>query len=338
MTAARCQMFGCRPEIEDTVFDIAIADYEIAGGYCQLQMRATRRDGCTSFTVDWGDGAKATQSSGELWHNYTKAGRYTVRIGKDVKWWRLWECYTMTADRRCLISRPAIRPRCWSDWLESCSGTYCAWNNPDHGGVQGHVPPWGRSLASTASCYEFCTDISGRFPSWIDAIAVATGTFEGCTGLAGRIPRWGRCITSVARCYRDCAGARGRFPPWPERCTDFAMCFANATGMHGEIPAWPECGETLDSAFEGCTGATGIIPAWPECVRSVNYCYKGCTGLTGAWTDDPGLLMPEGKLRSSPTSDYYRCYDVVKGCADEVRSLFWDRNWGGTIPRPIPLP
>ena len=112
------------------------------------------------------------------------------------------------------------------------------------------------------------------------------------------------------------------------------MCFTNATGMHGEIPAWPECAESLDSAFEGCTGATGIIPKWPEAVKSVNYCYKGCTGLSGAWTDDPALLMPEEKLRNSPTSDYYRCYDVVTGCADAVRSLFWDKNWGGTIPRP----
>jgi hypothetical protein len=108
--------------------------------------------------------------------------------------------------------------------------------------------------------------------------------------------------------------------------------------MHGEIPAWPECAETLDSAFEGCTGATGIIPKWPEAVKSVNSCYKGCTGLTGAWTDDPALLMPEEKLRYSPDSNYYRCYDVVTECAEAVRGLFWDKNWGGTIPRPTPLP
>ena len=50
MTAARCQMMGCRPRVNDTVFDFVIADYEIAGGYCQIQMRATRRDGCASFT------------------------------------------------------------------------------------------------------------------------------------------------------------------------------------------------------------------------------------------------------------------------------------------------
>ena len=85
-------------------------------------------------------------------------------------------------------------------------------------------------------------------------------------------------------------------------------------------------------------GATGIIPKWPEAVKSVNYCYKGCTGLTGAWTDDPALLMPEEKLRYSPDSNYYRCYDVVTGCAEAVRGLFWDKNWGGTIPRPTPLP
>ena len=334
MTAARCQMLGCRPVCEDTVFDIEIRDYEIAGGYCQLQMRATRRDGCASFSVDWGDGTVVELSDMNVWHNYTNAGRYTVRIGKNVKWWRLWECYTWTSGSQSLISRPAIFPKCWSDWLESCSGTYCAWNNPDHGGVQGHIVPWGRSLADTTACYQFCTDVTGCFPRWTSAILNAASTFDGCKGLSGRVPAWGRNIAKVGRCYNDCPGLRGRFPAWPEGCTDFSSCFRNATGMHGELPEWPDCAETLDSAFEGCTGATGLIPKWPEAVKSVNSCYKGCAGLTGAWTDDPALLMPEEKLRNSPDSDYYRCYDVVTGCSDEVRSLFWDRNWGGTIPRP----
>lgn len=334
MTAARCQMFGCRPVEENTVFDIEFAEYEIAGRFCQIQMRATRREGCESFTVDWGDGTVQEWSQYELWHNYTKAGRYTVRLGKNVKWWRLYDCCTLTPDNRILISRPAIYPKCWSDWLESCQGTYCGWNNSDHGGVQGHIIPWGRSIRSTFCCYQFCFNVTGGFPPWTPMITDATGTFDRCTGLSGRVPRWGRNITEVAQCYCDCPGTRGKFPEWPERCTDFASCFKNATGMHGEIPAWPECAEWLDSAFEGCTGATGIIPKWPEAVRSVNSCYKDCIGLTGAWTDDPALLMPEEKLRNSPTSDYYRCYDVVTGCADEVRSLFWDKNWGGTIPRP----
>ena len=135
MTAARCQMLGCRPVEEDTVFDIEFAEYEIAGRFCQIQMRATRREGCESFTVDWGDGTVQEWSAYELWHNYSKAGRYTVRLGKNVKWWRLYECCTLTPDNRILISRPAIYPKCWSDWLESCQGTYCGWNNSDHGGV-----------------------------------------------------------------------------------------------------------------------------------------------------------------------------------------------------------
>ena len=160
MTAARCQILGCRPRVNDTVFDFVIADYEIAGGYCQIQMRATRRDGCESFTVDWGDGTVVEQSDYVVWHNYTKPGCFTVRIGKNVKWWRLWDCYTVTPDNRILVSRPAIHPKCWSDWLESCQGTYCGWNNSDHGGVQGRIIPWGRSISSTFCCYQFCSDVT----------------------------------------------------------------------------------------------------------------------------------------------------------------------------------
>ena len=75
MIAARCQILGCRPLVEDTVFDVEFAEYEIAGGRCQLQMRAARRDGCASFKVDWGDGTVVETSNYELWHDYTEAGR-----------------------------------------------------------------------------------------------------------------------------------------------------------------------------------------------------------------------------------------------------------------------
>ena len=34
MTAARCQMLGCRPVEKDTVFDFVVEDFEIDGGYC----------------------------------------------------------------------------------------------------------------------------------------------------------------------------------------------------------------------------------------------------------------------------------------------------------------
>ncbi|MBO4709261.1 MAG: hypothetical protein J5727_05730 [Kiritimatiellae bacterium] len=337
MIAARCQMLGCRPVEEDTVFDLVVEDFEIDGGYCQLQMRATRHKGCDSFRIDWGDGTVEEWADYVVWHNYTKAGCYTVRLGKNVKWWRLWDCYTVTPEPHIYVARPAIYPKCWSDWLESCEGTFCGWNNTYHGGVQGRIIPWGRSIQSVFCCYQFCFDVTGGFPPWTPAITDATGAFDRCTGLSGRVPRWGKNIVKVAQCYCDCPGATGPFPPWPERCTYFASCYKNATGMRGEIPAWPECGETLDSTFEGCVGATGIIPKWPESVKSLSSCYKGCTGLTGAWTDDPALLMPEEKVRYSPDSDYYRCYDVVAGCADAVRSLFWDKNWGGLIPRPTPL-
>lgn len=334
MTAARCQALGQRPVERESAFDMEIADYEVRDGYCQLQMRATRREGCASLTVDWGDGTRDEQSDWVLWHNYDRPGRYTVRLGQSVRWWRLWDCRTVTAESRVLLSRPAIFPKCWSDWLESCEGTYCGWSDPDHGGVQGEVIPWGRSVTSTFCCYQFCFDLTGGFVPWTPMVADATGTYDRCRGLSGRVPRWGENIVKVAQCYCDCPGAKGKFLPWPSRCTDFMSCYANATGMYGEIPAWPECAENLDSTFSGCTGATGIIPPWPTAMRSVNSCYRNCTGLTGAWTDDPALLMPEEAVRYEPGSDYFRCYDVVTGCSDAVRRLFWDRNWGGTIPRP----
>ena len=338
MIGARTQMQTIRPFNPDTVFDISFEEYEIRDGYCQIQFRFTLLPGQASFTVDWGDGTVEQVSGYEAWHNYRSVGTFRVRLGPQLKWWRLWECYTVTGDGRPLVSRPRIRPICWSDTLESCSGTYCGWSQSDHGGVVGRVIPWGRSITSTFCCYQFCSDITGPFPAWTDTITDATGTFDRCRGLSGRIPRWGRNITKVAQCYCDCTGAVGCFPPWPARCTQFSSCYEGATGLHGIIPPWPSCGEELDSVFKGCIGAVGDIPPWPASMTWVNSCYKDCPNLTGAWTDDPAELMPEERVRASPDSNYYRCYDVVTGCSDSLRALFWDVNWGGTIPRPTPLP
>lgn len=338
MIGARTQMQTIRPFNPDTVLDISFVDYEIRDGYCQIQLRFTLHSGFDTFAVDWGDGVVQEVSGYQAWHNYRSTGTFRVRLGPQLKWWRLWECYTVTGSGRALVSRPRIRPLCWSDTLESCSGTFCGWSNSDHGGVVGQVVPWGRSISSTFCCYQFCSDITGRFPAWTDRITDATGTYDGCSGLSGRIPQWGKNITRAAQCYRGCTGLRGRFPPWPTKCTEFSSCFEGATGMYGEIPEWPECGEELNSVFEGCTGAVGNIPRWPESMTWVNSCYKNCPNLTGAWTDDPDELMPEERVRASPDSNYFRCYDVVTGCSDSLRSLFWDVNWGGTIPRPTPLP
>ena len=166
----------------------------------------------------------------------------------------------------------------------------------------------------------------------------ATGVFDGCRNLARPIPRWGENITKVAQCFQNCPGVRGRFPAWPRGCVELRSCYRNATGLYGAVPAWPDCAEELDSVFEGCTDATGDIPPWPSAMKSVNGCYRDCANLTGAWTDDPGELMPEERVRHSPDSTYYRCYDVVTGASDSLRALFWDKNWGGTIPRPTPAP
>ena len=176
MVAARCEIVGIRPASRDTVFDVRFEEYEIRENYCQIQMYMTRRTGFDFITVDWGDGTVVQQTEYLAWHNYAKAGTYTVRIGPEAKWWRLVDCYTVTKERQPLVSRPAIFPKEWSDTLESCQGTWCGWNNPDHGGVQGPVIPWGASMAGAFCAYQFCTDVTGGFPAWTDMMTDATHT------------------------------------------------------------------------------------------------------------------------------------------------------------------
>ena len=335
MNALLQQMEGVESFCPESTFDIEFVDYEIKDGYCQIQIQFKLRDGFETCRIDWGDGEPTKASpTATAWHNYSNAGRYRVRIGEGAKWWRLWNGYTVDSKGKVYVSRPQVFPRRWGDFLESASGTYCGWSDDDHGGVQGPLPPWGKSMTSVFCCWQYCRDVTGGFPAWTDAITDATGAFDHCGKLAGKVPEWGRNIVKASQTYSDCPGATGPFPAWPRGLTECAKCYKNATGMRGEIPAWPSGAGDISSCFEGATGARGIIPAWPECVTDVSRCYFGCRGLVDAWTHEPTLLMPEEKVRYAPDSDYYRCYEVVTGCADSLRALFWDRNWGGTIPRP----
>lgn len=333
MNAARCQFFGLRPVADTTVVDVTIEEDEIDGGRCELHIDLKRRAGMSFVTMDWGDGTVEAVGGFSPAHSYTRPGVFTLRIGSEAKWFRVMACYTFDGSGKRWISRPRMMLRRWGDWIESAEGSFCGWSNSRHGGLVGRVPPWGRSTSTTRCCYEACTDIEGAFPEWTDAVADATGTFQE-SSLSGRVPRWGANITLARYCYSNCPGASGPVPAWPAGCTEFAVCYRNCAALTGAVPEWPECGEVLDSTFEGCAGLSGTIPKWPEAMKSVSSCYKGCAGLTDAWTHDPALLMPEEKVRYSPDSGYYRCYDVVTGCADSLRALFWDRNWGGTIPRP----
>ncbi len=323
---------GERPWEDASVFELTLADYEVGDGYCQLQCESRRRAGFDAVRVDWGDGTVKSYTGSTVWHNYRAPGKYRVSFGREFAWWRLWEAYTVTAAGRMLISRPRIRPVCWSDFLESCEGTYCGWSNSDHGGVVGPVIPWGRSIRSTFCCYQCCVDLTGRVPEWTDATEDATGTFDRCRGLSGCVPRWGKNIREVNQCYAFCAGLSGAIPKWPKNCRTFNSCYEGATGLSGSVPEWPVSAEELNAVFSGCTGISGTIPPWPSNIRDVSACYKNCTNLTGAWTDDPDELMPEEKLRASPNSDWYRCEDVVTGCADSLRALFREKYWGGLIP------
>jgi len=334
MVATRQMMFrGCSWNSE-TVFDVEFVEYEIRDNYCQIQLCVERREDLFgSVKIDWGDGTVERVTKYRVYHNYTSVGRFTVRIGEECKWFRLWACYTVRKDGQYLYTCPQMWLRQWGDDLTSVQGTFCGWSQSDHGGLQGTLPPWGKSITNTFCCFEACTDIEGRFLPWTDIMTDVTGTYKWCK-LTGPVPKWGKNVEKCGFCFYKCPNLTGTIPKWPARCTEFSSCYLECTGLVGQVPEWPSCGSELNGVYDGCTGITGIIPAWPENVTQVSYCYRNCIGLTDAWTHDPALLMPEEKVRYAPDVDYWRCYDVVAGCSDAVRALFWDVNWGGTIPRP----
>lgn len=323
-----------KPVFEDTEFYVRIEDYEVGDGYCQLQLQMTHFPAYQAVTVNWGDGNLEQVRDYLVYHNYTRAGTYAVRIGREADWFRVWDCYTVTP-RRLFYARPQMRLDHWGDFLESCDGAFCAWNDPDHGGLVGTLPRWGSSLKSTWCCFQFCRGVTGGFPKWTSKIEDASGTFERCEGLEGPIPAWGKNIANASQCFSDCPGVTGTFPMWPPHCRKMDYCYSNCSGLHGNIPLWPSGAESLAYCYRNCPGAVGAIPPWPSTVRDLSGCYKDCPNLTGAWTDDPARLMPEQKLQDGWLN---RSHEVVTGCADSLRALFWDINWGGTIPRPTPSP
>ena len=56
MVVAKCQLYGVKPIIKESVFDIVIDPTDVLGGFFQLHLRVGLRKGCSSYTIDWGDG------------------------------------------------------------------------------------------------------------------------------------------------------------------------------------------------------------------------------------------------------------------------------------------
>ena len=243
MIAAMMQVFACEPLKEETIFDIEFDEIEIPeGGQCQVQFYITPRAGFDAVGVDWGDATKQDwpKSQYTMWHNWTATGKYRVKFDKRLKWFRFTECWTVTSDNKILVSRPAVFPIQWGDFVESAQGTFCAWNNSEHGGgVQGPVIPWGKSIKSVFCCYQFCINITGGFPKWGPSVTVCDGTYQYCSGLGGKIP------------------------PWPKNAVSCDQCYLN-TAATGIIPAWPETVETARMCYQGCQGLTGAWTDDPE--------------------------------------------------------------------------
>lgn len=319
---------AAEPLAEWTEFDFIVGEENIRGGRCQLQMRVGRRAGAPPYTVDWGDGDVRTQDLYECWHDFREPGTYRIRLDREVWWWRLWECICVTAEGNVFVTRPVIRPVAWSDYQTSCEGTYCGWSR-----MTGAPPKWGKALTVLNCCYQMTTGLEGPIPAWNDAAVEVAAVYEGCTGLTGTVPAWGPAVAKVNQCYERCAGLAGEIPPWPEACTDFDSTYAGCSGLTGSVPAWPEGAERIAETFSGCTGLTGTIPKWPAAATVCRECYRDCAGLAGAWTDDPAELMPEERFRAESMAGYF-CEDVVTGCSSAVRSLFYEKPWGGTKARP----
>lgn len=328
MVAAKCQLYGVRPLEKESVFDIYIAENEVAGGWCQLQLEVARRRGFGSYTIEWGDGNRNETGASKIYHNYVKSGIYTVKIGEGARWWRLLSAYTCASDGRSWTSKPKIIPKCWSDYLESAQGTYCGWNDPVHGGVQGGIIEWGRSITTTLGCYQGAEGVTGGIPPWPELVTNVAATYDGAGGLSGDIPKWGREIVTLNQTFSGCAGLNATVKAWPEKAVELSACFRGVKNLRGAVPAWTKGAGRLNSVFEGCTSLTGVLPEWPEGVKDLSRCFHGCTGLEGAWTDDPALLMPEAKL-----GDDWFYTDVVTGASEAVRSLFYAEGWGGTRER-----
>ena len=319
---------------EYSEFDLVLTEGEVpTGGYLQLQMKMTARKSYETVTIDWGDGKIESLSDYVIWHNYKASGRYRVKIGPEAAWWRLVDASSTDSSGSSKTARPQIFPVSWADTLESANGTYCGWNNSEHGGVQGTVIPWGKSLTDVTCCYQLCTDITGPFPEWTSTIKIATGAFDGCKNLTGKIPPWGKNMTDLNQVYCDCVGLTGSFPLWPRNAKTTSSCYKNVTGLVGTLPPWPECATDLSDTYNGAIGAQGAIPAWPATITNVNRCYKNCASLTSAWTENAAELMPEEKLKHPDDETYIQAEETVSGTSESLRALFYTTPWGGTKTR-----
>lgn len=227
------------PEVEETSFEIEITEDETAVGRIQLQMYARRRSDFETIEVDWGDGTPPVvypdTRQFTMYHDFTTAGTYVVKLGKGLAWFRLAEAYVITPQGRISVHKPSIRPLQWSDWIESCESTYSYWNGDIYGtkGVWGDVPKWGARTTNARACYACSLNVTGDVPPWNDAITDVTICYQ-YTGVTGIIPKWPSAMAWAMEVFERCTGLTGAWTDdpaelMPESCPEHGDAVKDAS-------------------------------------------------------------------------------------------------------------
>ena len=283
-TSTMMQMFMDAPRSLETIIDIEFDEIEIPeGAKCQVQFYITPRTGFDAVGVDWGDGTAQDwpKSQYTMWHNWDAPGRYRVKFDERLKWFRFTEAWSFNSERTA-VSRPAVYPIVWGDYVESAQGTFSGWGGSREGRGVRNVIPWGRSIRTTYCCYEACRQITGPFPKWGPSVTVCTGTFQNCINMTGPIPAWPATATHCNQCYWN-TGATGNIPAWPSLMKSVSRCYKECKGLTG---AWTDVegllmSEWIDKDEDGLSAHLDVVTDASDKLRALfNSDWGGTRDLT----------------------------------------------------------
>lgn len=318
--------------------------------------------GTYNFTINWGDGAYTTVTTGNTTgatHTYAAAGLYNVTMGGQIEGWN---CNTNTISGGGCARLENITQ--WGSvkflanstnaFKDATGFTISAADTPNLTSVTNAsgffentrfsvaINSWNvSSITNFSNFFRNNPNFNQSLNSWtVTSATNMSGMFEGATAFTGNISGWNvGNVTNFSNMFSGATNFNGTISSWNVSSgLNFSGMFNNAAAFSGSVASWTvTLGTNFSSMFNGATSFAGAVGGW-NVVAATNMSNM-FTGLTLSTTNYNAILTGWGAKNVQSNVTFGAGSSIYTSSARSARvTLTSSKNWtitdGGSLPDP----
>ncbi|WP_158655258.1 BspA family leucine-rich repeat surface protein [Flavivirga eckloniae] len=230
-----------------------------------------------NYTVDWGDGTTDTNQTGDVVHNYTQAGTYTVKITGDFP--RIYFLKSTLENKSKIQSIEQWGDGIWSAMASAFSGCKNLRGNATD------VPNLS-NVTDMSLMFQGATSFNQDIGSWnVSNVTDMSAMFYDAASFNQDISGWSVSnVTLMSGMFFDATSFNEDLSGWDvSNVIDMSWMFREATSFNEDLSGWDVSNVTsMTSMFNGTASFNGNIGNWDVSnVTNMNSMFNGATSFNG---------------------------------------------------------